>query len=54
MEIKELRQLTGLTQKQFAEHFKIPLRTVQEWEQERRTPPEYVVKLIERVWELEK
>lgn len=54
MTIKEIRLSIGLTQKQFAEYFDIPQRTVQEWEQERRIPPEYIPKLIERVWNAEK
>lgn len=53
MEIKDLRVLMGLTQKQFAEHFDIPQRTVQEWEQGRRNPPEYIPTLLERIWRLE-
>jgi putative transcriptional regulator len=47
MTIKELRMKTGMTQKAFAEYFNIPVRTIQDWESERRTPPEYVVELIE-------
>ena len=30
--IRALRAETGLNRKQFAEHFQIPLRTVEEWE----------------------
>lgn len=30
----------------FAEHFEIPYRTVQDWIHERRQPPEYVKLLI--------
>ena len=54
MTIKELRQSMHLTQKQFAAFFEIKLRTIQEWEQGRRTPPDYIPKLLERVWRLEK
>lgn len=32
--------------KEFAEHFGIPLRTVEEWEAGRRKPPEYIPRLI--------
>ena len=52
MNIKELRETTGMTQKEFAEYFNIPVRTIQDWEGERRTPPQYVVELIE--YKLEK
>ncbi len=53
MTIQELRKKTGLSQSKFAEYFGIPLRTVQEWEQGRRKPPEYIPKLLERIWNLE-
>ena len=45
--IKELRAQTGMTQKEFGQMLNIPIRTIQDWEQNRRTPPEYVVELIE-------
>lgn len=44
--IRALRAETGLNRKQFAEHFGIPLRTVEEWEAGRRKPPEYIPRLI--------
>lgn len=47
MTIKELREKTGLSQSKFAEYLNISVRTVQYWEQEKRTPPEYVTELIE-------
>ena len=53
MEIQELRKITGLSQSKFAEYFGLPLRTVQEWEQGRRKPPEYIPELLERIWNLE-
>lgn len=46
MTIKELRQQIGLSQTAFAKYFDIPLRTVQDWEQGRRTPPEYLIQLM--------
>ncbi|NBH15373.1 helix-turn-helix domain-containing protein [Lachnospiraceae bacterium] len=53
MTIQELRYKTNLSQKQFSEYFEIPIRTVQEWEQGRRKPPDYISKLLERIWNLE-
>ncbi len=53
MTIQELRLKTGLSQSKFAEYFEIPLRTVQEWEQGRRKPPDYIPKLLERIWRIE-
>ena len=47
MTIKEMRTQTGLTQQGFGDLLKIPRRTIQEWENGRRTPPEYIIDLIE-------
>lgn len=44
--IKQLREQTGLRRKDFAEHLGIPLRTIEDWEAGRRTPPEYIPRLI--------
>lgn len=44
--IIELRKETGLNRKDFSEHFAIPLRTIEDWEAGRRTPPEYIPRLI--------
>lgn len=44
--IKELRHQAGMAQKQFAEYFKIPVRTIEDWEAGRRKPPEYIIELI--------
>ena len=49
MNIKEMRKLLGLTQAAFSEKYKIPKRTIEDWESERRTPPVYVLYLLERV-----
>lgn len=46
-EIKKLRTASGMTQQAFSEYFGIPKRTLEDWEGERRTPPEYLVKLVE-------
>lgn len=53
MKIKELRQLTGLSQTQFAKKFHIPANTVRGWEQEKRSPPEYVPEMIEEIIRIE-
>ena len=45
--IKRLRKETGMKQVEFAEYFAIPVRTIQEWEHDRRTPPEYLIRLLE-------
>jgi DNA-binding transcriptional regulator YiaG len=53
-EIRTLRVQAGMTQREFSEYLNIPLRTIQEWEQGRRTPPVYVVELIKYKIEKEK
>lgn len=45
--IRKIREQTELNRKEFAEYFGIPLRTIEEWEAGRRTPPEYVPRLME-------
>ncbi len=49
MRIKELRKRTGYTQTQFGALFGIPMRTIQDWELGYRTPPEYVINMIEEL-----
>lgn len=44
--IKSLREETGMTRKEFSEHTGIPVRTLEDWEAARRTPPEYIPRLI--------
>lgn len=44
--IKSLRQESGMTRKEFADYYGIPVRTLEDWEYARRTPPEYLIKLL--------
>lgn len=44
--IKELRESTGMSRKDFSERTGIPVRTLEDWEAGRRTPPEYIPRLI--------
>ena len=53
MNIKEIRQRTGLSQTKLGEHFEIPVRTIQKWERNGSTPPEYIPKMMERILDLE-
>lgn len=45
--IKYLRQRTGLSQRAFGEYFRIPCRTIQNWEGEVNAYPEYLADLME-------
>ena len=49
MSIKEIRQLTGLSQQKFGELYHIPKRTIEDWESKKREPPGYTLELLERV-----
>ena len=47
MTFKELRQASGMTQKEFSEYFGMSKRAVEEWERGGRNCPEYLLKLME-------
>lgn len=47
MTIKEIRQLTGLSQKEFSDKYHIPKRSIENWETGSRKCPKYVLELIE-------
>ena len=47
--ISDLRSLIRLSRSEFSRRYGIPIRTIDVWEAGRRTPPEYVVSLLERV-----
>ena len=44
--MKELRESVGMNRKEFSKHTGIPVRTLEDWEAARRTPPEYIPRLI--------
>lgn len=44
--IKELREQTGMNRRAFSEYTKIPVRTLEDWEAGKRTPPEYIPRLL--------
>lgn len=48
IDIKELRESTGMTQKAFSEKFGIPISTLRKWEQRETSPAPYVAALIAR------
>ena len=50
----QLRESTGETRKEFSIHTGIPVRTLEDWEAGRRTPPEYIPRLIAYQLEYEK
>ena len=48
MTIKEIRALTGLSQRKFCDRYNIPRRTLEDWEAGISNPPTYVIELLER------
>ena len=52
--IRELRDATGMTQKEFANMYKIPLSTLRKWEQGEASPAPYVIELLARTIPSEK
>ena len=49
MTIKEIREISGLSQAKFAKKYEIPQRTLESWEMGERIPPAYVLKMLERI-----
>ena len=54
IEIKKLREQTGMNRKEFCEYFDIPYRTVTEWERGNRNAPDYVLRLLAYYIRMEK
>ena len=42
----EIRKMTGMNRKEYAEYFQIPYRTMQDWERGERQMPGYLLRLI--------
>ena len=51
--IKQARLKAGLSKKELSEKYRIPLRSIQQWEEGSRKPPEYVIDLLVRCLELD-
>ena len=51
MTIKDICNKYNLTQTALSKRFDIPLRTVQDWYAGRRTPPDYVIKMMVEILE---
>ena len=47
--VKEIREQTGMSRADFSRVYNIPVRTLEDWEAERRKCPDYVLKLLQRV-----
>ena len=49
MNIKILRKQLNLTQDEFATRFYISVRTLQNWEQQKSSPPDYLIPMINEI-----
>ena len=49
MDIKQIRQLSGLNVRQFIGRYHIPYTTYHDWETGKAKPPIYVLELLDRV-----
>lgn len=49
MTIKEMRDFTGLTQREFANVFGIPVGTIRRWEYGESTPAPYIIQMMEDI-----
>lgn len=49
LSIREIRNITKLSQAKFSKLYGIPQRTLESWEMGERNPPEYVLSLLQRV-----
>ena len=47
MNITEMRNYIGVSRAEFSRRYNIPIRTLESWEAGVRTPPEYVLQLLE-------
>lgn len=48
-EIKQIREMSGLTRNDFAAKYHIPIRTLEKWERSEITPADYLVEWLERL-----
>ena len=46
---EEIRAILGISRTAFSHKYNIPLRTLEEWDAGRKTPPDYVLNMLERI-----
>lgn len=49
MTVRDLLAKHGLTQTDLSKRFGLPLRTVQNWAEGTRTPPDYLVRMMDEL-----
>lgn len=49
MTVKEIANAAGMSVRQLAIRFGIPQRTIEQWASGARTPPDYVLRMMEEI-----
>lgn len=49
MRSEEIRGLLGVSRAEFSRRYKIPVRTLEDWDAGKRVPPDWTLDLLERV-----
>lgn len=49
MNSREIRKILGISRAEFSRRYGIPARTLENWDNETRIPPDWVLDLLERV-----
>ena len=49
MNTVEIRSILGISRAEFSRRYGIPVRTLEDWDYGKRKPPEWLLKLLERV-----
>lgn len=52
-QIKDIRESSGMSRAAFCRKYKIPIRTMEDWEAGKRIPPEYVMEWLQRLVEID-
>ena len=48
-EVKQIREMSGLSRNAFAEKYHIPIRTLEKWEREETIPADYLIEWLDRL-----
>ena len=49
MDTREIRDMLGVSRAEFSRRYEIPIRTIEDWDAGKSKPPEWALKLLERV-----
>jgi ribosome-binding protein aMBF1 (putative translation factor) len=53
-ESERIRKILGISRAEFSRRYHIPVRTLEDWDAGKATPPPYVIELLERVVKADK